>query len=170
MNIQHSSRTDMWFTPIDIIERARRVLGEIDLDPASCAEANERVKAAKYYTEAENGLTLPWYGKIFCNPPGGKTGNKSNTVLFWQKLMDSDFEDAIFLCFSLEAMQTTQQAGNGVASYAFCVPRRRIAFDKPDGTRGKAPSHSNCIVYVHRRVDASAKFVAEFEDLGTVRL
>jgi hypothetical protein len=42
MNIQHSSRTDMWFTPLEILVMVQKVLGTIDLDPASCAEAREK--------------------------------------------------------------------------------------------------------------------------------
>jgi endogenous inhibitor of DNA gyrase (YacG/DUF329 family) len=35
-----TTETSDWYTPPDIIDKARRVLGGFDLDPASCAEAN----------------------------------------------------------------------------------------------------------------------------------
>ena len=47
--------------------------GFVDLDPASDAEANDRVKARYIYTKEDNGLNQAWFGKVFLNPPGGKT-------------------------------------------------------------------------------------------------
>lgn len=39
-----------------------------DLDVAACEESH---RAPKFYIAAptENGLTLPWFGRVFCNPP-----------------------------------------------------------------------------------------------------
>jgi len=56
-------------TPSYIIEAAREVMGTIDLDPASCATANEVVRAARYYTKEQDGLTRPWFGNVWLNPP-----------------------------------------------------------------------------------------------------
>ncbi len=53
-------RSNEWYTPSYIIEAARQVLGSIDLDPASCALANQTVKAAKYFTVDDDGLAQSW--------------------------------------------------------------------------------------------------------------
>ena len=57
------------YTPEKYIEAARKVLGAIVLDPASCEEANQVVKASKIFTKEQNGLTQPWHGRVWLNPP-----------------------------------------------------------------------------------------------------
>lgn len=61
--------SDGWYTPPRYIVLARAVLGEIDLDPASCSAAQAVVQAARYYTEHEDGLIQPWFGRMWINPP-----------------------------------------------------------------------------------------------------
>lgn len=41
----HSMNSNAWFTPAPIVEAARVVLGQIDLDPASCAQSNQVIRA-----------------------------------------------------------------------------------------------------------------------------
>lgn len=173
MNIQHSSRADDWMTPIWVIDKVKAVLGSIDLDPASSMVANLRIDAFRYLTEEDNGLTIPWGGTVYCNPPGGKLGNQSKTVLFWQKLLrerdQGRIADAIFMCFSVEALQTTQNKGTlSIGDFMICIPAKRISFDDPTGQRGGAPSHSNCIAYVPGRLDRSARFRSVFQGVGVV--
>ncbi len=60
---------DEWFTPSKFIEAAREVMGSIDLDPASCKEAQETVKAGGFFTKNDNGLILEWFGNVWVNPP-----------------------------------------------------------------------------------------------------
>src|SRR6266849_1217818 len=40
-----------WYTPKKFIDAARKVLGEIELDPASSQQANRIVKATTFYDE-----------------------------------------------------------------------------------------------------------------------
>lgn len=61
--------SDGWYTPPWVIEKARMVLGAIDLDPASCEAAQAVVQASAFYTEHEDGLIQPWYGQMWINPP-----------------------------------------------------------------------------------------------------
>lgn len=57
---------DEWLTPPQIV----RDLGPFDLDP--CSPINRPwPTAAKHYTIKDNGLMLPWYGRVWLNPPYG---------------------------------------------------------------------------------------------------
>lgn len=70
-NAKHSSRSAEHYTPVEFVEAAREVLGEIDVDPASCASANTLVRAREFYDLERNGFLRPWHGRVFVNPPGG---------------------------------------------------------------------------------------------------
>lgn len=63
----HQSATggkDEWLTPPDLIEQ----LGPFDLDP--CAPITRPWDTAKrHYTIADDGLSKPWEGFVWCNPP-----------------------------------------------------------------------------------------------------
>jgi len=172
--VQHSSNSNAWGTPIDIIERARVVLGGIDLDPASDVEFNHNVKALYFITKEENGLGKPWPSEcsVFLNPPGGKTGRHSNMVLFWERLMYYRWliKHAIFVAFSLEALQTTQQCSSPMAQFAMCFPKKRLQFIDEHGVKGAAPSHGNVIVYVPGMLDRTIEFHQHFSDVGYVRI
>jgi DNA N-6-adenine-methyltransferase Dam/ParB-like nuclease family protein len=58
-----------WYTPAAILDAARSVLGAIDLDPASCIEAQQTVNATTYYTDETDGLAQHWTGRVWLNPP-----------------------------------------------------------------------------------------------------
>lgn len=70
-HVTFNSGNNEWYTPEKYIELARQVLGVIDLDPASCELANETVKAERFYSEQDNGLTKEWTGRVWMNPPYG---------------------------------------------------------------------------------------------------
>lgn len=164
-------------TPVDIIESARLVLGQIDLDPASSAYANDVILARRYIEKSENGLTAKWYEdgekiSVYLNPPGGKLSNRSLCAAFWQKLMEvfdsGNLIHAIFMAFSCEALQTTQNLKcRPILDFPFCVPRRRIKFVHPSKIKTQ-PSHSNVIVYVPGEVDRTVEFYKEFSQYGYV--
>jgi len=58
-----------WYTPSEVIDAAKEVLGNIDLDPASDDAANEHVGADQIFTVEDNGLEQDWHGNVWLNPP-----------------------------------------------------------------------------------------------------
>ena len=60
---------DERYTPAEIVEAARRVMGSIDVDPASSDIAQQTVKAGTYYTLENSGLEKDWPGNVFLNAP-----------------------------------------------------------------------------------------------------
>lgn len=178
MNAKHFSLANDWRTPADIVERARLVLGDIDLDPASDAAANEVVKAKQIITAAGNGLTTPWWsgsfpGSVFLNPPGGRNGRESLCQAFWEKLMDykvhKGITHAIFVSFSIEALQTSQKSSRPMMSFPFCIPAKRIRFVPAEGAMKQSPTHANAIIYVPGTEDHTDKFEQAFTSLGIVK-
>jgi ParB-like chromosome segregation protein Spo0J len=58
-----------WYTPVEYIELAVEVMGAIDCDPASCADANKVVGAKVFYSQDDDGLKQEWHGRVWLNPP-----------------------------------------------------------------------------------------------------
>ena len=69
--IAASSVHDSWQTPPELLEKLYPIVnGSFDLDPCSNAVGNlANVKAKTYFIKEMDGLTLPWNGTVFCNPP-----------------------------------------------------------------------------------------------------
>jgi hypothetical protein len=64
-------KNDEWLTPPEIIH----ALGTFSLDP--CAPINRPWDTAiKHYTIADDGLKLPWFGRVWLNPPFGREAIK----------------------------------------------------------------------------------------------
>lgn len=62
----HNAQKDEWLTPPTLL----KLLGPFDLDP--CAPINPPWEMApKRYTVADDGLSQPWLGMVYCNPPYG---------------------------------------------------------------------------------------------------
>lgn len=68
----NSSAHHGWETPPNLLDDLYQVVGSgFDLDPCSPTRRGP-VRARLRYTAADNGLELPWRGKVFVNPPYGR--------------------------------------------------------------------------------------------------
>ncbi len=162
-----SSEEIEWYTPARYIAAVREVLGEIDLDPASCFLANQTVKAAQIFNVDEDALTQPWHGRVFMNPPYGvdKGTRASVAGRFCQKLIDEyiagNVEAAIVLVNSAHA-QAWQEP---LYDFPVCFVDHRIAFVSSDGVVNKAPTFMNIFVYLGSEAET---FAMAFSQLGYV--
>lgn len=67
----NTDNNDVWLTPQWLVKS----LGEFDLDP--CSPLNRPWNTAKqHYTVHDNGLVLPWNGRVWLNPPYGNELHK----------------------------------------------------------------------------------------------
>ena len=124
--INNSGNTE-WYTPKQYIESARKVMGSIDLDPASSKEAQKIVRAAKYYDSKADGLTKKWKGNIWLNPP-------YNIVRqFVDKLLDSPFDQAIVLVNNATETEWFARLAERSSAMVFHTGRIRFATPESDG-------------------------------------
>jgi hypothetical protein len=165
MGLLTSSQNDSWRTPARYIEAARLVMGAIDLDPASSEEANQVVKAFNYFDKELDGLDQLWYGRLYCNPPYGKSAEgKSMQGQFAAKLVAEyeagNVEEAILLVnlyFGYEWFAPLR-------SRPMCLVDHRIAFAHPDtGEEGDEAKASSVFVYFGK---SPAKFYRVFSEFG----
>lgn len=70
-NVTNTDR-DEWYTPPTVIEAARTAMGGIDLDPASCSDANKVVRARTWWAASDLPLERKWAGNVWLNPPYGQ--------------------------------------------------------------------------------------------------
>ena len=162
LQIIADSTGDEWWTPIQYIESVRKVIGSIDLDPASCDRANQVVKAKKIYTEEDNGLNHEWHGKVFMNPPYSK--NKDFAEHLLQEYESGNVDEAIILV-GAHAIET--QWFRNYWDYVLCFTGHRIRFNTPDGPAIAGNIAGSVFVYL-ALADKQARFAKEFEQHGYV--
>jgi len=150
-----------WYTPEKYIESARQVMGAIDLDPASCEDANATVKAKKFYCMADDGLSKRWKGNVWLNPPYSKDLCRR----FIDKLIEERKEGRVSQAIVLVNNATETAWGQALlaASAAVCFPSARIQFISKYGKLGNCPLQGQMVCYLGDKPDG---FIDVFSDLG----
>jgi DNA N-6-adenine-methyltransferase (Dam) len=151
-----------WYTPVEYIARARLVLGEIDLDPASTPQANARVKATQIFTEVDNGLLQSWLGNVWLNPPYAQPAIQHFADKMVDELAAGHVTAAIMLTHNYTDTAWFQQLAH--AASAICFTRGRIRFEAPNGDLA-APTQGQAFFYFGRDVEP---FAVVFADVGFV--
>ena len=119
--------SDEWYTPAWILAAARAVLGQIDLDPASCAMAQEVVQAASYWTRSDDGLQQAWHGRVWLNPPYSAP-DEFVTKLHNEYLHGNVHEALVLLNNATETKWFQLLLGR----FPVCFLNRRLAFWRHD--------------------------------------
>ncbi len=127
---QEDYDSDEWYTPEEYIVAARKVMGAIDLDPASCDAAQRTVGAARYYTKADDGLKQEWSGRVWLNPPY----SQPSATQFGKKLLAEIDADRVTEAVMVQNASTDTAWFHALAQRArVCLTRGRINFNREDG-------------------------------------
>jgi phage N-6-adenine-methyltransferase len=150
-----------WYTPGPFVEAARDVMGGIDLDPASNAEANETVRATRIFTAAEDGLARPWAGRLFLNPPYSRPREFIDKLV--AEYAAGQVSQAILLTNNCSDTGWFHQAARAAA--LMCFTRGRIAFTRPGGGGPGAALQGQTFFYFGSQAGA---FAQRFSQIGLV--
>ena len=138
-NAAHNQRTactgnNEWYTPAEYLDAARKVMGGIDLDPASHAIAQKTVKAAVFFSQADDGLSHEWIGRVWLNPPYSQPDIQRFADKLVAETVAGRISQAIVLTNSATDTAWFHVLGNACAS--ICFPRGRIRFLSKAGQQG----------------------------------
>lgn len=161
INRRSTGKSHNWYTPDYIIKSVYEVLGEIDLDPASDELANELVKAKQIFTKEDNGLIKDWIANtVYLNYPGGKTNNKSNAELWFNKAINEldkgNCAVIMWAGFSIEQLSIVP----AIKYYPTCIFRQRIKWIGA----GTQPTHQNYFSLLFNDYSIISDYLIRFED------
>ena len=161
-HVSANSGDNEWYTPSDIIERARAVLGGFDLDPASSQLANETVNAAQIFTAADDGRSQEWpVGRIWMNPPYAQP----LIGQFCQRFADEIGRGSTGIALVNNATETDWFQTLSACATAICFPRGRVRFLKHGDETAGAPLQGQAIIYCG---STPGPFEREFANVGFV--
>ena len=154
-----------WYTPQDYVGAARFVLGEIDLDPATHPTAQEWIKAKKFFTEEDNGLSKEWHGRVWLNPPYSREKIKLFIDKMVAEIEAARVTAAIVLTHSYTSSSWFHEIGP--LTQALCFTEGRIAFTDPDGDPCK-PTQGQVFFYYGPDVETFETVFSAFGSVGVL--
>lgn len=130
---QNKQSSDEWYTPKSIFDG----LGvEFDLDPChpgrDCAHCH--VPAKNIYTKEDDGLSKPWEGRVFVNPPYGE---RYAHVPWLKRFLFHGNGIGVFRAYT----SADWFHDYAVRAHAMLFPRGKTKFVRADGIVGKQPGH-----------------------------
>ncbi|MDZ4344455.1 MAG: DNA N-6-adenine-methyltransferase [Candidatus Binatia bacterium] len=162
-HVSHNSGENEWYTPPDIIERARRSMGAIDCDPASSSFANKNVKADVFYTAESDGLTKKWRGRVWMNPPYSSPLCSQFCEALTHKFIDKEIEQACVLVNN--ATETAWFQSMLRAAVSVCFLDGRVKYLDKSGEPANTPLQGQAVLYFGPRIKS---FLASFSNAGIV--
>jgi hypothetical protein len=121
---------DDWYTPPEVFDALGLVF---DLDPCSPG-ALHWAPARKVYVKEDDGLSQPWSGVVFMNPPfGGRNGH----VPWLRKFLAHGNGIALVRAYTSAGWFHDHAA----RADSMLFPRGKTKFVRPDGSVGSAPNH-----------------------------
>jgi len=161
-HVAQSTGNNEWYTPDVFIEAVKGVMGNIDLDPASSDIANQTVKAKTFFTKEEDGLSQPWTGRIFLNPPYAQPLIQQFSDKLCSVWGAGKIKEAIILVNN--ATETLWFQNIAVQASTVCFVRSRVRFLDIEGNPG-APLQGQAILYLGNKI---TPFYHHFNRFGVI--
>lgn len=153
-NVHFMSDSIECYTPSEILARAVRAMGAIDLDPCSNSHESPNVPAALHYTQEDDGLAQAWAGRVFMNPPYGRELDD------WIAKLCEEYEAGrVSQAIALVPSRTDTQWFRRLRAYPRCFIWGRLRFVNQENS---APFPSMA-VYLGENLGA---FLTSFSDIG----
>lgn len=137
----NAPRETRWLTPSWIVE----ALGEFDLDPAG-APGHHLAKRSYTPENDEDGLTLPWEGRVWLNPPYGR-----EQIPFMERMAEHNHGTALLFA-AVETVMWHETIWPRASAVLF--PRGRFTFARADGVAAKANSGKPSALIAYGPADA----------------
>lgn len=158
MSVHFSSESPEHYTPTLVIAAAVDCMGAIDLDPCSNSKDSPNVPALDHYTAADNGLSMPWFGRVYMNPPYGRE------IGDWVSKLRREYENGNTTeAIALVPARTDTQWFRSLDCFACCYVAGRLTFI---GNDDPAPFPS-AIFYLGEDMQ---KFYHAFRHMGTIKI
>lgn len=150
-----------WYTPPEYIAAARAAMGGIDLDPASCEKAQQTVKAGRFYTAEDDGLSKPWKGKVWLNPPY----TRGVIAAFANKAVTEIKRGRVESLCMLTNAQTDASWWQSLATHSagICLTSKRIRFQNPENSLNDRSTIGQSVFYFG---DDAERFQTHFQVFG----
>ena len=162
-HVSNNSGNNEWYTPPMYVQAARDVMGSIDVDPASCALANNTVLATTFYDERTNGLTKTWSGNVWMNPPYAQPLITQFCSALVEKFQAGEVKQACVLVNNGTETGWFQSLLEHAS--AACLVKTRIKFIDKDGNPSGAPLQGQAILYLGKN---TGEFSGVFSSFGKV--
>jgi phage N-6-adenine-methyltransferase len=140
-----NGKNDEWYTPLKYVEAAEKVMGGIDLDPASNSITGSYFPARSYYTKEDDALGKMWEGRIWLNPPYSQPLLSLFVDKFISELENGRLEQGVVLTHSNTDTKWWHTLANKAG--AICFTRGRIKFISPSETKGAGSTHGQTFFY-----------------------
>lgn len=154
-----------WGTPPIYIESARKVMGSIDIDPASNDNAQKIVQAERYFTLKDGNKTLEttWTGNVWMSPPYGRGLAAPFADKVCYDYILGNINQAIILTNNVtDAVWWNSTIGKYATAY--CFPNHRLNFVCPkSGKEIRGNAQGQVFAYMGNDVQV---FVTEFKQHG----
>jgi phage N-6-adenine-methyltransferase len=159
-HVSHNSGENEWYTPPEYVEAARKVMGCINLDPASTEIANKIVGAERYFCIENNGLEQNWAGNVWMNPPYASELIKLFISKFSSHVGAGDIVQGIVLVNNATETVWFRELIDCASAVVFTTGR--VKFLDPQGNPG-APLQGQAVIYFGENREL---FVQEFRHFG----